>query len=638
MILLTSDEQHVALLPADGLDPDRSSRDDVVEDAELADPESGIFFQNQIAALYLGRLIDPRPRPGYEAVLEVRVEAPEPITVDDVVLRFADGHREYLQVKEAVAPGSEAWKKLWRDFAVQRGKEDFTDADWIVLWLGSHQGWSGILKKLCKTAGGSKDEGEWHRRLNRKAKEMLESLEPILAEHLEGRSALSLLACCKVETSEAERIRSDLVPSFMPESNVERWQLYDTLLRKTAEHARFRKPFSKGELLRELAQEGVEIPGSAVLPEVLLEIWLDRVVRVDRELLRYFERQGAPLLEHVYVELELDPQPAGLAGRPGEDPRREHLLGRRMSIREVLDLDPAEHPGITRRWLLKGDPGSGKTSLLRHLARKLAEDGGKPWVPVFESLPRLLREPRSLFEGIEQDLHRADLPGAEVRRALESEAEEGRLLFLLDGLDEVPEELRERAERFLGDLAQSWPKSPVVVATRPIGAAPPGPAYRELEVLELDGERRRAFLAQWFARGGEKYQLQLGQRRNRPGASRLVRQKLRRPDSPGGREVGQRARSLRHARQCLGVDSEPVDGRLLGSRGRYRGRPIGGRPGRSCRGAPRPARPARRRLREPGTGVPFGLPGPRGSVDRVRDPGLSRAAVVRPQPAFDGRS
>ncbi len=139
----------------------------------------------------------------------------------------------------------------------------------------------------------------------------------------------------------------------------------------------------------------------------------------------------------------------------------------------------------------EGDPGSGKTTLLRHLARTLADAGGEPWVPVFESLPRLLREERWLFDRIEQDLGRAGHPGAEIRQALEHRAEDGRLVLLLNGLDEVPRELRAAAEELLGDLAQKWPRSPIVVATRPIGASSLGPEYCELEVLPFDNERRR---------------------------------------------------------------------------------------------------------------------------------------------------
>jgi hypothetical protein len=228
--------------------------------------ESGILFQNQVAALYLGRLIDPRPRQGYAAVVEVRLEAPPPVTVDDVVIRFGDGHREYIQVKEAVAPGSDAWKKLWQDFAKQRAMDDFTAADRIVLLLGDSPTWARTLRELCERAAGADDEDEWRRRLASKRpglgkhQKLLEGLEPMLAGHLEDQSPFSLFACCEVRIWDPARITSDHVPAFMPPSSVEPWQLYDTLLSKTGQHARIRKTFTKGPLLGTLAQEGIEIP------------------------------------------------------------------------------------------------------------------------------------------------------------------------------------------------------------------------------------------------------------------------------------------------------------------------------------------------------------------------------------------
>ncbi len=223
--------------------------------------ESGIHFQNQVAALYLGRLLDPRQRPAYDSVIKVRVEAPLPITVDDIVIHFADGHSEYIQVKETVAQGGDAWDKLWKDFAIQRTSNDFTEADRLVLMLGSHHPWEATLRALCERATGSDDEEEWHLRLGGKHRRFRDSLEPILVSHLQGRSLFSLFACCKVVIWDPERIQVDLVPNFMPPSNTVPLQLYGTLLRKVSQHARIRKAFTREELLRDLSQEGIEMLG-----------------------------------------------------------------------------------------------------------------------------------------------------------------------------------------------------------------------------------------------------------------------------------------------------------------------------------------------------------------------------------------
>ena len=74
--------------------------------------QGGIFFQNTIAALYLGRMLDLRSRASCDRVVHVRVEAPE--FVDDMVVRFADGSRCFIQAKRSIMrSSSNEWNALW---------------------------------------------------------------------------------------------------------------------------------------------------------------------------------------------------------------------------------------------------------------------------------------------------------------------------------------------------------------------------------------------------------------------------------------------------------------------------------------------------------------------------------------------
>lgn len=70
---------------------------------ELGGPASqaGITYQNQIAALYLGDLLQWE-QDGRDRVVQVRVEAPA--KVDDIVVRYADGHSRWLQAKLQLVP------------------------------------------------------------------------------------------------------------------------------------------------------------------------------------------------------------------------------------------------------------------------------------------------------------------------------------------------------------------------------------------------------------------------------------------------------------------------------------------------------------------------------------------------------
>jgi formylglycine-generating enzyme required for sulfatase activity len=309
------------------------------------------------------------------------------------------------------------------------------------------------------------------------------------------------IAQLKDEIRKAEAFRPAL-SHFIVATTAKRDAKLQAFVRRLSERRRktgreFTVDLYAWEDLQEWLHDGPE----SISRDKALWVWCDRTQRLHSRLMPYFQDRSAPLLEHVYVELQLDPE--RIRGTLDHDPEihsEGRLLARHLSIREVLDLEAADHPWITRRWLLRGDPGSGKTTLLRHLAWTLADAGGKPWVPVFESLPRLMADKLSVFGRIEEDLDRADQPGGAIRELLEEEAREGRLLLLLDGLDEVPREARGRAETLLSELASRWPKSPVVAATRPIGAWSPGPEFLELEVLPFDSERRLAFLERWFGR------------------------------------------------------------------------------------------------------------------------------------------
>lgn len=85
--------------------------------------QSGILYQNSIAALYLGRLCDSTPRPDKYAVEAVRIEAPS--AVDDIVVTHRDGHRAFIQAKENIRDNDEAWQGLWKAFENQFWNADF---------------------------------------------------------------------------------------------------------------------------------------------------------------------------------------------------------------------------------------------------------------------------------------------------------------------------------------------------------------------------------------------------------------------------------------------------------------------------------------------------------------------------------
>jgi hypothetical protein len=69
--------------------------------------QSGIFYQNSIDALFLGRLCDLTPQLDKDEVVFVRIEARE--RVEDIVVTYRDGHQEFIQAKENLRENDDAW-------------------------------------------------------------------------------------------------------------------------------------------------------------------------------------------------------------------------------------------------------------------------------------------------------------------------------------------------------------------------------------------------------------------------------------------------------------------------------------------------------------------------------------------------
>jgi hypothetical protein len=75
--------------------------------------QAGVHYQNSVAALCLGDLLRWDVVNPAERVVEVRLQAPA--DVDDIVVRHADGHRDWIQVTLDLEPRGKAWEKLWID-------------------------------------------------------------------------------------------------------------------------------------------------------------------------------------------------------------------------------------------------------------------------------------------------------------------------------------------------------------------------------------------------------------------------------------------------------------------------------------------------------------------------------------------
>ncbi len=167
--------------------------------------------------------------------------------------------------------------------------------------------------------------------------------------------------------------------------------------------------------------------------------------------------------------------------------------------REAVDAYQAVQK---HRWLVVvGAPGAGKSMLLRHLALTYARQGLRDFpdqpVPVLLELNRLNNSSLSLTEHLARVLEQNDFPGA--GRFVEAALRRGDLLLLLDGLDEVASQERERVAGLVTDLLRRYPRTHAVATcrTQVYRDEFAGEADQKLEIAEFDDGQIQRFLSAW---------------------------------------------------------------------------------------------------------------------------------------------
>ena len=368
--------------------------------------QAGIDYQNKIATLFLGRMIDPGPWKVNDEIIEVRNEDPT-AEVDDVVVRYQD-HTVWIQVKLDMQDAGDTWVKFWKHMLTQWWQRPLpnSEQDRLVLAISQTPDWVKQLEEICGRAYGSRKSpelasldqqvAEWQDRLSEKQQDlignitddvshkprskkasknkaegvsatekskMLKTGDPVGAEYLQPAALFGLFSHMEVWTQfnpYKDNIERNHGRSHMPRSNLEWDKLFDCLFRISGDKARYGKSISRQELIRELSQKNIVIaqPGGA------------------------FRRK--PLPPKTELPEPGDLPPASLLPFPPY----AKFTGRKMELLALAEALFYEHPGGHPVVALTAMGGMGKSQLAVELAYRYGRFlDGVHWINAATDIP-----------------------------------------------------------------------------------------------------------------------------------------------------------------------------------------------------------------------------------------------------------
>jgi hypothetical protein len=433
--------------------------------------QTGIFYQNSVAALSLIDLLELALLPPRERVIEVRVEAPE--HVDDVVIRYADGHRQFLNIKTNVTPSSSAWNSLWSSLQSQL-QHDFHDGDELTIILEEANQFARDLRSLCDRASSSVDLNEWFSRSTKEHKRLIHSIEAVIGStaivlEVLRHTSVRILSLDQIEEEFARRrLGGDLT---LPAT------LLSILRDIAAKGARKRALFLSAPLRRRLLNEhNVSISTPAEWGLLAYRSTIARLAQI--------EIPGTGVSGHV-DELFVWPRMRSYnRTRPSDFEDESELYATKIDEAAIdIKTFPSE---ILSQCVIVAGPGYGKSALLTAISSQLAHSS---YVPVLVPLASLASSESNILDFLASQISTAFDVKADWQRL----AEQGLLVLLFDGLDEIPSGARPDLLRRISTFSARYTLSPWILTVRDPAVFTITSGAQLIEILSLDAEDIQRF-------------------------------------------------------------------------------------------------------------------------------------------------
>lgn len=171
------------------------------------------------------------------------------------------------------------------------------------------------------------------------------------------------------------------------------------------------------------------------------------------------------------------------------------------------DVDKPRIPGDkaaleNQKLMIFGKPGSGKTTFLKHIAMMCNQELFQPHrIPIFIQLRTYIDDAREIQDpNIKSYIKGRVIEVAKIEDGLlENLIQHGRLLILLDGLDEVPDEEASLVRSQIRKLSHDWGKNRIIVTCRIAASEHTFDNFTEVEISDFDTRQVKYFSQNWFS-------------------------------------------------------------------------------------------------------------------------------------------
>lgn len=223
-------------------------------------------------------------------------------------------------------------------------------------------------------------------------------------------------------------------------------------------------------------------------------------------------RIGLPVLdlENVFVSLQVAPE---IPENINSAIIQRQVKAEKQEIWDFLAQSSQKKFQAFRHLAVIGSPGSGKTTLLKHLTLIYAKKHNKiykapKFIPVLLYLQDIrhlivVEPPPSLPQLIKEHIHNlpAPLPLTPPPHWVEHQLKTGKLLVMLDGLDDVIDKSqRQQVSQWVNRQMATYRQTVFILTSRPHGyrSAPVEQVGTVLELLPFNSKQVKQFIQSWY--------------------------------------------------------------------------------------------------------------------------------------------